>query len=79
MMMRAVVFLALAVSVAAPAAAGSADDQLGGLGKIGSAVKKANDVRELQVIEEEEQALGAAVSERIRARYGVMQDAAVHR
>jgi predicted Zn-dependent protease len=80
MMMRAViVLLGLAVSVAAPADAGSADDQLGGLGKIGSAVKKANDVRELQVTEEEEQTLGAAVSERIRARYGVVQDAGVHR
>lgn len=79
-MMRAVIFsLGLAAWAVAPAAAGGADDQLGGLGKIGSVVKKANDLRELQVTDEEEQALGAAVSERIRARYGVVQDAGVHR
>ncbi len=62
-----------------PSAAASGDRQLGGLGKIGSVVKKANEVRELQVTDAEEQALGAAVSERIRQRYGVVQDAAVHR
>jgi predicted Zn-dependent protease len=49
------------------------------LGQIGSIVKKANQVRELQFGEEEERQLGAAVSERIRTRYGVVQDAAVHR
>jgi len=54
-------------------------DQLGQIGKIGGAVKKANDVRDLQVTDSEESQLGAAVSERIRARYGVVQDAAVHR
>lgn len=36
-------------------------------------------MRDLQVTDQEEQQLGAAVSERIRARYGVVQDAAVHR
>ncbi|HQZ39131.1 MAG TPA: M48 family metalloprotease [Vicinamibacterales bacterium] len=53
--------------------------QLGQLGKIGGAVKKVNDLRELQVTDQEEAQLGAAVSERIRTRYGVVQDAAVHR
>src|SRR5690606_29154519 len=57
----------------------SAGEQLGGLGKIGSVVKKANEVRDLQVTDAEEQALGEAVSERIRERYGVVQDAGVHR
>jgi predicted Zn-dependent protease len=41
--------------------------------------KKANEVRELKVTDAEEQALGTQVSERIRQRYGVVQDAAVHR
>jgi predicted Zn-dependent protease len=53
--------------------------QLGQIGKIGGAVKKANDVRELQVTDAEEQQLGQAVSTKIRTRYGVVQDPAVHR
>jgi predicted Zn-dependent protease len=65
-----------AVLAAPPAAAG---DQLGQIGKIGGAVKKANEVRDLQVTDAEEATLGAEVSERIRLRYGVVQDAAVHR
>ncbi len=54
-------------------------DQLDQLGRIAGAVKTAKDLRELHVTDEEEQKLGAAVSERIRTRYGVVQDAAVHR
>ena len=41
--------------------------------------KKANDVRELQMTDAEEQELGKQVSDKIRTRYGVVQDAAVHR
>jgi predicted Zn-dependent protease len=58
-----------------PAGAG----QLGQIGKGLSIAKKANDVRDLQMTDAEEQALGQAVSERIRTRYGVVQDAGVHR
>lgn len=54
-------------------------DQLDQLGRIAGAVKTAKDLRDLHVTDEEEQKLGAAVSERIRTRYGVVQDAAVHR
>ena len=54
-------------------------EQLGQIGGITGAVKKANDLRDLQVTDAEEQQLGAAVSEKIRTRYGVVQDAAVHR
>ncbi|MGE5361466.1 MAG: M48 family metalloprotease [Bacteroidales bacterium] len=39
--------------------------------------KQASD--ELRINDQQEQELGAAVSERIRARYGVVQDPAVHR
>jgi beta-barrel assembly-enhancing protease len=53
--------------------------QLGQINKGLSVAKKAQDLRDLQVTDEEEQALGAQVSERIRTRYGVVQDAAVHR
>lgn len=56
-----------------------ADGQLGQIGKGLSIAKKANDVRDLQMTDAEEQELGAAVSDRIRTRYGVVQDAGVHR
>jgi hypothetical protein len=70
--------LAAAMIAPVPAASPSreADGQIGG---IGSVLKKANDVRELQVSDKEEAQLGAAVSEKIRTRYGVVQDGAVHR
>ena len=42
-------------------------------------MKRANQLRDLQITEAEEIKLGAAVSERVRDRYGVVQDAAVHR
>jgi predicted Zn-dependent protease len=67
--------LALATALAAPV---SADDG-GQLGKIGGAVKRAQQFQELQITDAEEQQLGASVSEKIRARYGVVQDAAVHK
>ncbi|HUQ88451.1 MAG TPA: M48 family metalloprotease [Vicinamibacterales bacterium] len=51
----------------------------GGLSKGLGIAKKANDVRELQMTDAEEQALGKLVSDKIRIRYGVVQDAAVHR
>lgn len=53
--------------------------QLGGLSKGLGIAKKANDVRELRMTDDEEQQLGLNVSERIRARYGVVQDAGVHK
>lgn len=64
------------VLVAALAAPSVGEAQLGRLGQI---VKRAEQLRELQVTDEEEQALGEAVSARLRERYGVVQDAAVHR
>lgn len=65
----------LAVTVtAAPSYA-----QIGGISKGLGIAKKANDVRELRMTDEEEQQLGQNVSERIRTRYGVAQDAGVHR
>ena len=62
-----------------PAVAEGEGGQLGQIGKGVSIAKKANDVRDLQMTDAEEQQLGAAVSERIRTRYGVVQDAAVHK
>ena len=51
----------------------------GGAGQLGSVLKRAKQVHDLQITDEEEQKLGAAVSERIRQRYGVVQDPAVHK
>jgi predicted Zn-dependent protease len=60
-------------------AEGEGGAQLGGLSKGLGMAKKANDVRELRMTDEEEQQLGLNVSERIRTRYGVVQDASVHK
>jgi beta-barrel assembly-enhancing protease len=56
-----------------------AAEQIGGITKGIGIAKKANDVRELRMTDEEEQQLGANVSDRIRLRFGVVQDASVHR
>lgn len=47
--------------------------------QLGSVLKRAQQVRDIQMTDEEEQRLGEAVSEKIRARYGVVQDPAVHK
>jgi predicted Zn-dependent protease len=60
-------------------AEGEGGGQLGGISKGLGIAKKANDVRELRMTDAEEQELGKLVSEKIRVRYGVVQDADVHR
>src|SRR5688572_7300682 len=60
-------------------AEGEGGGQIGGISKGISIAKKANDVRELRMTDAEEQQLGANVSDRIRLRFGVVQDASVHR
>jgi len=72
---RTVATLWLAVFAGSSAAA-FAEPQLGG---VGGALKRVQQFRELQVTEAEEVELGAAVSEKVRNRYGVAQDAAVHK
>src|SRR5687767_12035646 len=62
-----------------PAEAAGEGRQIGGISKGLGIAKKANDVRELRMTDEEEQQLGANVSDRIRLRYGVVQNASVHR
>ena len=65
-----------------PAGASASDGQLIKLPKkvnVDKVVKRAEQFRELQITDEEERQLGADVSERVRQRYGVVQDAAVHR
>jgi beta-barrel assembly-enhancing protease len=55
----------------------AASPQVGSILK--QAEKAAAQLRDLQITEEEEIKLGASVSEKVRARYGVVQDAEVHR
>ena len=73
--------LAIAMALAAVATPALADDrdQLGRIPGIGGAVKRAEQFRELQITDAEEQQLGAVVSEKVRSRYGVVQDPDVHR
>ena len=47
--------------------------------QFGSVLKRATQVRDIQMTDEEEQKLGEAVSEKIRDRYGVVQDPAIHK
>jgi beta-barrel assembly-enhancing protease len=59
----------------APIPAG-ADEQLG---KVGGALKRVQQFKDIEMTEAEEAQLGAGVSQRIRVRYGVVQNQAVHR
>jgi predicted Zn-dependent protease len=70
LVLAAVLAAPLAVQAATP---GGGDPQIGGI------MKRAKQLSDLQVTEEEEVKLGAAVSEKVRDRYGVVQDQAVHR
>jgi predicted Zn-dependent protease len=47
--------------------------------QFGAIVKKATQVYDLRVTDAEEIKIGASVSEKVRARYGVVQDSDVHR
>ena len=78
-MTRSVIAWSVAAVLAGGAGSPVAARQIGGINKGLSIAKKANDVRDLSMTDAEEQELGKQVSERIRARYGVVQDAAVHR
>jgi predicted Zn-dependent protease len=65
----------LSVAMAAPAAA-----QFGNLGsKLGKASKVVEKVQELKISDAEEADLGAQISAKLRDKYGVVQDRAVHR
>jgi beta-barrel assembly-enhancing protease len=76
------VMVAAAVLTAGLGAPAAARPQIPGLPKskpLTELMKRAEQLRELQITEQEEIKLGTEVSDRIRERYGVVQDAAVHR
>ena len=49
------------------------------LGKLGGALKKAQQFKDIEMTDAEEAQLGEEVSTRVRTRYGVVQNQAVHR
>jgi predicted Zn-dependent protease len=66
----------LLLVVALMATATPASAQFGGLTK---ALETGMKLKDLQISEEEERQIGSLVSEKIRQRYGVVQDKAIHR
>jgi predicted Zn-dependent protease len=75
-MKRTSLLVAVAVACAAWLMPGSAH---GGTPQFGGIVKRAKQLRSLTITEADETRIGEAVSEKVRARYGVVQDPAVHR
>jgi len=69
----------LVLGLGAPAGAGRQLPKLPKPPNYDEVVKRANQLQDLHVSEEEEIKLGAGVSERVRQRYGVVQDEEVHR
>jgi beta-barrel assembly-enhancing protease len=72
-------WVACVLGSAAPAAAGTQLIKLPKQINVDKVLKRAEQLRDLQVTDEEELQLGAEVSERVRERYGVAQDPAAHR
>lgn len=74
MQRRALVIFTLGLALAAPRIVAAEQ-----LGKLGGAVKRVQQFKDVEMTDAEEQQLGAEVSQRIRARYGVVQNQAAHR
>ena len=69
-----VVAAALVAALAVPGRAGA-----GSPPQLGQIMKRAQQARSLIITESDEIRIGEAVSEKVRIRYGVVQDPAVHR
>jgi predicted Zn-dependent protease len=79
-MQKVMIAAALAALLASPVPAAGQFGQLDKIGKAAkTAEKRAGQFKDIEMTDAEEQELGAAVSERIRQRYGVVQDPAIHR
>ena len=70
--MRKLILVVMCLAVATPAFA-----QLGGL--LNQGTKRAKQLNDFRWTDEEKASLGAAISEKVRQRYGVVQNQAVHR
>lgn len=78
-MKRALVSIGVGIALVLGGQGVARAEDAGQIGGIGGALKRAKQFKDLQMTDEEEQLLGAAVSEKIRERYGVVQDPAVTR
>ena len=67
------------IATAVAACAGVIATPTNAAAQFGDIMKRAQQVHELVITEADEIRLGQAVSEKVRARYGVVQDPAVHR
>ena len=72
---RTIAAIALGVALGVAARPAGAEQ----LGKLGGALKRAQQFKDVEMSDAEEAQLGAEVSQRIRARYGVVQSQAVHK
>lgn len=72
---RVVMIAAMGVALTLVSAPAWADQ----LGKLGGALKKVQQFKDVEMTDAEEAQLGAEVSQRIRARYGVVQNQAAHK
>ena len=75
MIRRASVTIAVGMALALSATPGRAEQ----LGKLGGVLKKAQQFKDVEMTDAEEAQLGSEVSQRIRARYGVVQNPAAHK
>lgn len=75
MIRRTIVTIAASVALALTHVPAGAEQ----LGRLGGALKKAQQFKDVEMTDAEEVLLGGQVSQRIRARYGVVQNAAVHK
>jgi predicted Zn-dependent protease len=78
-MMRSVIAVLIAVVAVNFGSPAEARQLPGGISKGLGIAKKAQDIRDLQMTDAEEQQLGEQVSLKVRDRYGVVQDAGVHK
>jgi beta-barrel assembly-enhancing protease len=78
-MRRSILLAVTVVAFACAAAAADPARAAGGAPQFDKIMKRAQQAREMVITEGDEIRLGEAVSEKVRTRYGVVQDAAVHR
>ncbi len=77
--MRRTILLAMTITAAVSAASAGPAPRPGDAPQLGAILKQAQKMRGLIITDADEIRLGEAVSQKVRARYGVVQDPAVHR
>ena len=79
-MKRMLIISVLILGIARPAVAQGVLGKLGkAVGKVDQAMGLADQLKDLVITEQEEKDMGAAISARLREKYGVVQSAPVHK